>query len=77
LRIVDNGIGFDPANAAGVSSGHFGIDGMKQRTRWLRGNFTITRRPEGGMEVFVQINWSAIPQDKPSSWDQADARQTR
>ncbi len=77
LRIVDNGIGFDPANAAGVSSGHFGIDGMKQRIRWLRGSFTITRRPEDGMEVFVQINWNAIPQDKPGSWDQADARQTR
>ena len=61
LKIVDNGTGFDPATVAGVRSGHFGIDGMKMRIKWLRGDFAITRHKGGGMEVSVRINWSMIP----------------
>jgi len=72
LRIVDNGTGFEPATAAGVGSGHFGLDGMKQRIKWLQGDFAVTRHAGGGMEVLVRIYWSAIKQAEAMNKTRAD-----
>jgi ligand-binding sensor domain-containing protein/signal transduction histidine kinase len=55
LRVCDDGRGFDPAAAAGVHSGHFGLTGMRERASLL-GQFTIEPRPGGGTMVEVTAN---------------------
>ena len=61
LRIVDDGIGFDPHTAPGPRGGHFGIDGMKKRMHWLGGALHITAHEGGGMEICARLPWSARP----------------
>lgn len=61
LRIVDDGMGFDPRQVPGPRAGHFGIDGMRQRMHWLRGTLHITRHAtSGGMEVIARLPWAAM-----------------
>lgn len=59
LRIVDDGTGFDARTAPGSESGHFGIDGMKLRMRWLGGTLRITRHSTG-MEIHACIPWRTL-----------------
>ena len=59
LRIVDDGTGFEPHTAPGSGTGHFGIDGMKLRMRWLGGTLRITRHATG-MEVHACIPWRTL-----------------
>ena len=59
LRIVDDGTGFEPRTAPGSESGHFGIDGMKLRMRWLGGTLRITRHSTG-MEIHACIPWRTL-----------------
>lgn len=42
LRIYDDGIGFDPNSISGPSSGHFGLQGMRERLKRLAGIVEIT-----------------------------------
>ena len=41
ISVRDNGRGFDPDNAPGASSGHFGLQGIRERAETLEGNFEI------------------------------------
>jgi signal transduction histidine kinase len=41
ISVRDNGCGFDPDNAPGASSGHFGLQGIRERVETLEGNFEI------------------------------------
>ena len=59
LCVVDDGIGFDPRTVPGSRAGHFGIDGMKQRMRWLGGTLQIHRH-SGGIEVHAKLPWSVL-----------------
>ena len=52
VSVEDDGVGFDPA---GVDGDHFGIEGMRLRTRLLGGQFEITSRPGGGTRVSAAI----------------------
>lgn len=47
LRIVDDGSGFDPAQAPGPTNGHFGLSSMRNRVQRLGGSFSITSSPRG------------------------------
>lgn len=54
LRISNDGVPFDPANAPGVDEGHFGIEGMKARARRLGAELSISvegRRTVLALEV--------------------------
>ncbi len=53
LQIRDNGKGFDP-DLAGRSS-RFGILGIKERARWLGGNYKIDSTPGNGTCVTVVL----------------------
>jgi len=53
MRVNDDGRGFDPETAPGISTGHFGINGMKERLRRLGGRVEIHSRPGGGTQVVV------------------------
>ena len=52
LEIVDRGIGFDPSN---IEETRFGIQGMRERARLLRGQMEIDSSPGNGTRVFVKM----------------------
>ena len=55
LQVKDNGIGFDPAKAAGAGEGHFGLLGMSERARRLGGRFILSSQPKAGTSIRVEI----------------------
>jgi signal transduction histidine kinase len=55
LRVTDNGRGFVVGKQRGASEGHFGLQGMRERTERLGGTFTITSLPGEGTVVEATI----------------------
>lgn len=55
LRVTDNGRGFFVGKQRGASEGHFGLQGMRERTERLGGTFTITSRPGEGTVVTATV----------------------
>ncbi len=55
MTIRDNGCGFDPAKALGVAEGHFGIEGMRERTERLGGRFHIASAKGEGTAIRLRI----------------------
>jgi signal transduction histidine kinase len=53
LRIKDNGAGFDPAHQLDQASGCFGLLGMRERAREVRGELRILSQPGNGTQVVV------------------------
>ena len=52
LEVRDWGVGFDPA---AVPPGHFGLEGMRKRSRLLGGTVTIDSRPGHGTTVTLVV----------------------
>lgn len=56
IAFIDNGVGIDPAVLkAGRRPGHFGLIGMQERARKLKGRMLFDRRPGGGTEVTLVL----------------------
>ena len=55
FSVRDNGSGFDPATAPGVTLGHFGLEGVRERIRALGGTFEIESKPGTGAKATVRI----------------------
>jgi signal transduction histidine kinase len=55
LQIRDNGQGFDPQNALGAAAGHFGLLGITERVKRLKGNIQITSVPGQGTCLEVRV----------------------
>jgi len=55
LRVTDNGRGFLVGKQRGAGEGHFGLQGMRERTERLGGTFTITSRPGKGTVVEAMV----------------------
>jgi signal transduction histidine kinase len=56
LRVRDNGVGFDPAQAGRlVEEGHFGLAGMRERVTFVGGRFDVRSTPGQGTTVEVAI----------------------
>lgn len=53
LSIADDGCGFVPEQAPGISSGHFGINGMKERVTRMGGRFRIDSAPGKATRIEV------------------------
>lgn len=51
IGIADDGSGFDPAAAAEVGRGHFGLGFMRERMAEVGGNIEVDSRPGGGTRV--------------------------
>ena len=66
LIVEDNGKGFNPQCAPGTGDGHYGLEGMRQRMRWLGGTVEITSHPDGGTRVCVRL-----PKDRARTVDPA------
>ena len=56
FSVKDNGTGFDPASVAGPSTGHFGLQGVRERLNDLRGEMTVSSSPGAGTHVVVKIS---------------------
>lgn len=56
IRFADDGSGIDAEiAAAGGKAGHYGLLGMIERARRLRGDLVVQRRPNRGTEVLLTI----------------------
>ena len=55
FSVRDDGAGFDPDTVPGVTEGHFGLEGIRQRVRSFSGTFDMERTAEGGMRAIVTI----------------------
>jgi signal transduction histidine kinase len=56
LRVRDNGVGFDPVQAARLAEeGHFGLTGMRERVTFVGGRFDVRSTPGRGTTVEVAI----------------------
>lgn len=63
LTIQDDGRGFNPATAPGITEGHFGVNGMKERMRRLGGDCEIHSRPGEGaiLRAFCLVQADFVP----------------
>lgn len=57
LRVVDDGVGFDPASApgAGHGRGHFGLASMRERAQQLGGRLAVTSAPDEGTRIELRL----------------------
>ena len=55
FSVRDNGCGFDPDTAPGLSDGHFGLDGIRNRASGFNGTFTVSSSPGRGTRAVVDI----------------------
>lgn len=70
IRLADNGHGIDPEIArAGSKPGHYGLLGMAERARRLRGRLIVQPRSDGGTEVLLTVPGAiAYKLRKPRAW---------
>lgn len=55
FSVRDDGCGFDPAAAPGVSQGHFGLQGIRERLDKFNGTLDIDSRPGCGTRMSVTL----------------------
>jgi signal transduction histidine kinase len=55
LLVKDNGIGFDLVNLEGITSGHFGLAGIRSRVESMGGVYGIQSEPGAGTTITVSI----------------------
>lgn len=55
LRVRDNGVGVDPQVLDRGRTGHFGLQGMRERTARIGGKFTIVSSPASGTEIQIVV----------------------
>jgi signal transduction histidine kinase len=56
LRVSDDGRGIDEGVLrAGYRSGHWGLPGMRERTKKMRGELRVGRSKSGGTEIDLQV----------------------
>jgi signal transduction histidine kinase len=58
LRVRDNGRGFDPNGSDSAKDGHFGLIGIRERTKRLAGNLSLNSQPGQGTEILVIVSSS-------------------
>ena len=61
FSVRDDGAGFDPDAAPGVLQGHFGLEGVRERLRQLKGSLVFEHMSGGGMRATVTI---PLPENK-------------
>nr|MBA3843670.1 sensor histidine kinase [Actinomycetota bacterium] len=66
LRIIDNGVGFQPADADGVDGrARLGLTGMRRRLEMLDGTLTLETRPGGPTSLTAGIKRWRPPSSPP------------
>jgi PAS domain S-box-containing protein len=61
LRVViaDDGRGFDPEGTVNASNGHFGLVGMRERAKEVRGSLDVQSMPGAGTTVMLRVPYRA------------------
>jgi signal transduction histidine kinase len=60
LHIHDNGAGFLPAEQSEHASGCFGLIGMRERAREIRGDLQVASQPGAGTDIVVTVPIPAV-----------------
>lgn len=55
FSVSDDGEGFDPSACAGITEGHFGLNGIRERIKSLKGAFNIRSTPGKGTHASATI----------------------
>ena len=55
FSVADNGCGFDPGAVPGVSQGHFGLQGIRERVKELKGEVSIKSAPGEGTTTTITL----------------------
>lgn len=55
FSVRDNGCGFDPSTASGIAQGHFGLQGVRERLRLLKGTLTIESSAGHGTKATARL----------------------
>jgi signal transduction histidine kinase len=55
LRVSDNGVGIDPGVADKGKDGHFGLQGMRERTARIGGYLTLASSSTSGTEIKLVV----------------------
>ena len=71
LKVDDNGTGFDVGRQPGMESGHFGMQGMRERVERLGGTCEVASTRGAGTTVTVRV-----PQSRRDGRREAEPRQT-
>jgi len=67
VRLRDDGVGIDPTLLEkGVRTGHWGLTGMRERAKRLRGHLSLWSKPNVGTEVEVTIPASTAFESRPT-----------
>ena len=56
FSVTDNGSGFDPSGSPGVTQGHFGLQGVRERIRPFSGTLRITSSKGAGTKATVSLH---------------------
>lgn len=56
FAVQDDGSGFDPARAGGATSGHFGLQGIRERLKTFNGQLEIESAPGKGTKATVTLD---------------------
>ena len=56
FSVQDDGSGFDPARAGGATSGHFGLQGIRERLKTFNGQLEIESAPGKGTKATVTLD---------------------
>lgn len=56
LRVVDNGIGFDPETLRSLQLGHYGLTGMQERIQRIGGRFVVNSKAGVGTEIVLYVS---------------------
>ena len=55
FSVRDDGCGFDPSRCEGVADGHFGLNGIRERIKSLRGSFDLRSTPRKGTRAVITL----------------------
>ncbi len=65
FSVKDNGCGFDPKNIPGMTQGHFGLQGIRDRIKTLEGKMFISSKIGKGTKVIMALNVPNITENRP------------
>ncbi len=67
VRVVDDGVGFNPDDVLANGIGHFGLRGLRGRANKIGGQLRITSSPGQGTTIEVTVPLRDPPQSSPNA----------
>jgi signal transduction histidine kinase len=55
MRIDDDGSGFSPDKVPGPREGHFGLESIRLRMKWLGGSVEVRSAPGEGTSIICSV----------------------